>query len=119
MDRYVDMSDLLDQLAIPIPTVTTPQMFTYQLAEWAKADRKRIVLPEGDDDRILQVGGPAAAPGGGRPDDPRRRRPGPFPGCRTRRRSGGGDGAESEDQRSVRTIRRAVRRDARAQGHDR
>ena len=57
MDRYVDMSGLLDQLAIPIPTVTTPQMFTYQLAEWAKTERKRIVLPEGDDDRILQAAG--------------------------------------------------------------
>ena len=57
MDRYVDISDLLDQLAIPIPTVTTPQMFTYQLTEWAKAERKHIVLPEGDDDRILQAAG--------------------------------------------------------------
>ena len=38
MERYVDMSDLLDQLAIPIPTVTTPQMFTYQLVEWARSE---------------------------------------------------------------------------------
>ena len=57
MDRYVDMTDLLAQLAIPIPTVTTPQMFTYQLVERARADCKRIVLPEGDDDRILQAAG--------------------------------------------------------------
>jgi phosphate acetyltransferase len=57
MERYVDISDLLDQLAIPIPTVTTPQMFTYRLVEQARADRKRIVLPEGDDDRILQAAG--------------------------------------------------------------
>jgi phosphate acetyltransferase len=57
METYVDMSDLLDQLAIPIPTVTTPQMFTYQLVERARADCKRIVLPEGDDDRILQAAG--------------------------------------------------------------
>ena len=57
MDRHVDMSDLLERLAIPIPTVTTPQMFTYQLMERARADRKRIVLPEGDDDRILQAAG--------------------------------------------------------------
>ena len=110
----------LAQLAIPIPTVTTPQMFTYQLAESGEGrTRKRIVLPEGDDDRILQAAGRLLQPGGGRPDDPRRRRPDPFPGCRTRRRSGGGDGAESEDQRSVWTIRRAVRRDSQAQGHDR
>lgn len=57
MDRNVDMADLLERLAIPIPTVTTPQMFTYQLMERARADRKRIVLPEGDDDRILQAAG--------------------------------------------------------------
>ena len=54
MDRHVDTADLLAQLAIPIPTVTTPQMFEYQLLERARADRKRIVLPEGDDDRILR-----------------------------------------------------------------
>jgi phosphate acetyltransferase len=47
----------LTQLAIPIPKVTTPQMFTYQLRERARSDRRRIVLPEGDDDRILQSAG--------------------------------------------------------------
>jgi len=57
MDRNVDMADLLERLAVPIPTVTTPQMFTYQLMERARADRRRIVLPEGDDDRILQAAG--------------------------------------------------------------
>ncbi|HZU46464.1 MAG TPA: phosphate acetyltransferase [Mycobacterium sp.] len=57
VERHVDVSDLLAQLAIPIPTVTTPQMFTYQLREWARADRKHIVLPEGDDDRILKAAG--------------------------------------------------------------
>jgi phosphate acetyltransferase len=57
VERHVDISDLLAQLAIPIPTVTTPQMFTYQLRERARADRKHIVLPEGDDDRILKAAG--------------------------------------------------------------
>ena len=57
VQRYVDVDDLIAQLAIPIPTVTTPQMFTYQLMERARADRQRIVLPEGDDDRILQAAG--------------------------------------------------------------
>ncbi|MFN8227383.1 MAG: phosphate acetyltransferase [Mycobacterium sp.] len=57
MDRHVDTADLLAQLAIPIPTVTTPQMFEFQLLERARADRKRIVLPEGDDDRILEAAG--------------------------------------------------------------
>ncbi|WP_123027115.1 phosphate acetyltransferase [Mycolicibacterium stellerae] len=57
MDTYVDTADLLAQLAIPIPTVVTPQMFTYQLLDRARADRKRIVLPEGEDDRILKAAG--------------------------------------------------------------
>ncbi|WP_019970358.1 phosphate acetyltransferase [Mycobacterium sp. 141] len=57
MDRYVDVNDLLAQLTIPIPTVTTPQMFTYQLLDRARSDRKRIVLPEGTDDRILKAAG--------------------------------------------------------------
>jgi phosphate acetyltransferase len=57
MDRHVDVSDLLSQLAIPIPTVTTPQMFTYRLRQQARSDRKHIVLPEGDDDRILKSAG--------------------------------------------------------------
>ena len=57
MERHVDIADMLARLAIPIPTVTTPQMFAYGLMERARSDRKRIVLPEGDDDRILQAAG--------------------------------------------------------------
>jgi phosphate acetyltransferase len=57
MDRHVDITDLLAQLAIPIPTVTTPQMFIYQLTLQARSDRRHIVLPEGDDDRILRTAG--------------------------------------------------------------
>ena len=57
IEIYVDLDDLLAQLALPIPKVTTPQMFTYQLRERARSDRKHIVLPEGDDDRILKSAG--------------------------------------------------------------
>lgn len=57
MDRYVDTQDLLDRLAIPIPSVTTPQMFIHSLTLQARSDRKHIVLPEGDDDRILKSAG--------------------------------------------------------------
>ena len=57
MDTYVDTADLIAQLSISVPTVTTPQMFTYKLLDRAKSDRKRIVLPEGDDDRILKAAG--------------------------------------------------------------
>jgi phosphate acetyltransferase len=57
VESHVDLADLLAQLTIPIPKVTTPQMFTYQLREQARSDRKHIVLPEGDDDRILRSAG--------------------------------------------------------------
>ena len=57
MDTYVDTADLLARLAITIPSVVTPQMFTYQLLDRARSDRKRIVLPEGEDDRILNAAG--------------------------------------------------------------
>jgi phosphate acetyltransferase len=57
MERHVDIADLLAQLAIAVPEVTTPQMFTYQLRERARKNRKRIVLPEGSDDRILRSAG--------------------------------------------------------------
>jgi phosphate acetyltransferase len=57
VEEHVDLRDLLAQLAIPIPKVTTPQMFTYRLREQARSDRKHIVLPEGDDDRILKSAG--------------------------------------------------------------
>jgi phosphate acetyltransferase len=57
MDTYVDTADLIAQLSIPIPSVVTPQMFTYRLLDRARSDRRRIVLPEGDDDRILRAAG--------------------------------------------------------------
>jgi phosphate acetyltransferase len=57
MDAHVDTEDLLAQLTIQIPNVVTPQMFAYQLLDWARSDRKHIVLPEGDDDRILTAAG--------------------------------------------------------------
>ncbi|MCV7100846.1 phosphate acetyltransferase [Mycobacterium palustre] len=57
MDRHVDITDLLARLAISVPTVMTPQMFTYQLQLRARSDRKHIVLPEGEDDRILRSAG--------------------------------------------------------------
>src|ERR1700759_5339405 len=57
MDAHVDIADLLVRLATTIPSAVTPQMFTYQLLDRARSDRKRIVLPEGEDDRILKAAG--------------------------------------------------------------
>ncbi|KWX67391.1 phosphate acetyltransferase [Mycobacterium sp. NAZ190054] len=57
MENHVDTAELLTRLAFPIPSVVTPQMFTYQLLDQARASRKHIVLPEGNDDRILKAAG--------------------------------------------------------------
>jgi phosphate acetyltransferase len=37
------------------PSVVTPKRFEYDLIERARSPKQRIVLPEGDDDRILQA----------------------------------------------------------------
>jgi len=82
MDTHVDTVDLLAQLAIPIPTVVTPQMFTYQLVDWARSDRKHIVLPE----ETTTASSPRPDGfynAGGRPDDPRRGSRGPCSCSRT------------------------------------
>jgi phosphate acetyltransferase len=57
MEEHVDSRSMLDRLELAIPKVVTPQMFEYQLIERARADRRHIVLPEGDDDRILRAAG--------------------------------------------------------------
>lgn len=57
MERRVDAPTLIERLRLQIPSVTTPQMFEYQLIDRARADRKHIVLPEGEDDRILRAAG--------------------------------------------------------------
>jgi phosphate acetyltransferase len=52
---HVDITELTTQLGLAESTVVTPLMFEYGLIERARADRRRIVLPEGDDDRILRA----------------------------------------------------------------
>lgn len=54
-ERNVDIDELTRVLGIATATVVTPLMFQYQLLERAREDRKHIVLPEGDDDRILRA----------------------------------------------------------------
>ncbi len=54
-ERHVDREQLLAALGVARATVVTPLMFEYILLERARADRKHIVLPEGDDDRVLRA----------------------------------------------------------------
>jgi phosphate acetyltransferase len=49
----VDTSALLERITRARPTRMTPLMFEHALIERARADRRHIVLPEGNDDRIL------------------------------------------------------------------
>jgi len=56
-ETHVDADVLLGALGAGEPTVVTPLMFEYGLLERARSQRKRIVLPEGNDDRILQAAG--------------------------------------------------------------
>ena len=51
----VDQAALLAAIDISGSQVRTPLMFEYQLMERARADRQRIVLPESQDDRILEA----------------------------------------------------------------
>ncbi|MDT0166095.1 phosphate acetyltransferase [Actinotalea sp. AC32] len=54
-ERHVDGETLLARLDVARPSVVTPLMFEYQLLDRARSDRKHIVLPEGNDDRILRA----------------------------------------------------------------
>ncbi|WP_405998391.1 phosphate acetyltransferase [Streptomyces sp. NBC_00829] len=54
-ERYVDTGDLLDRLAVARSGHVTPMMFENDLLEQARADRRRIVLPEGSEERVLRA----------------------------------------------------------------
>ena len=53
--RGVDTSVLLNRLNVTRSVAVTPLMFQAQLLERARSERRRIVLPEGGDDRILRA----------------------------------------------------------------
>lgn len=56
-ERHVDADALLARLDVTRHDVVTPLMFEYDLIERARAADKHIVLPEGEDDRILRAAG--------------------------------------------------------------
>jgi phosphate acetyltransferase len=53
--KHVDGNALLDRLEVARSEAVTPLMFEHQLIDRAVGDRKHIVLPEGDDERILRA----------------------------------------------------------------
>jgi phosphate acetyltransferase len=54
-EKYVDVHALDEKIITFIPEGITPHMFQYQLTKRAKQSMKHIVLPEGNDDRILKA----------------------------------------------------------------
>jgi phosphate acetyltransferase len=62
-DKHVDTEKLTRALGVAKTTVVTPLMFQYGLMERARSDRRRIVLPEGDDDRVLRAAATVLARG--------------------------------------------------------
>ncbi len=54
-EKHVDGSALLERLDVSRTEVVTPLMFEYALLERARQNRKHIVLPEGEDDRVLRA----------------------------------------------------------------
>ena len=54
-ERYMDVPALDQKIITFSPEGIPPHMFQYQLVKWAKRQKKHIVLPEGNDDRILRA----------------------------------------------------------------
>jgi phosphate acetyltransferase len=54
-DKYVDVQSLEEKLVTFKTENLTPYMFQYQIMQKARKQRKHIVLPEGNDDRILMA----------------------------------------------------------------
>ncbi|MFI0962862.1 phosphate acetyltransferase [Streptomyces sp. NPDC021080] len=54
-ERHVDTVDLLKRVSAPSSDRLTPMMFEHQLLEQARSDRRRVVLPEGTEERVLHA----------------------------------------------------------------
>lgn len=55
-ESHIDIEELENRIDVVRSSRVTPLMFEYELIERAKADRRHIVLPEGEDERILRAG---------------------------------------------------------------
>jgi len=54
-EAHINTEDLAKKVTINKSSAVTPLMFEYELFERARKNRKRIVLPEGTDERILKA----------------------------------------------------------------
>ncbi|MFD1722581.1 phosphate acetyltransferase [Amnibacterium endophyticum] len=56
-EAHVDADALLSRVGMHASSVVTPLMFEYGLLARARERRRHVVLPEGDDDRVLEAAG--------------------------------------------------------------
>ncbi len=54
-DKHVDLKAFEERVVSTQAAGMTPKMFIYQLQKLAAGNRKRIVLPEGNDERVLKA----------------------------------------------------------------
>ncbi|MFF3083704.1 phosphate acetyltransferase [Streptomyces nojiriensis] len=54
-ERHVDTGELRDLLSVARSERVTPMMFEHELLERARSDRRRVVLPEGTEERVLRA----------------------------------------------------------------
>ncbi|GAB6190731.1 phosphate acetyltransferase [Desulfocastanea catecholica] len=54
-ERHINMDELSDRIIKTKTTIMTPKMFESQLLQRAKANKQHIVLPEGEDERVLRA----------------------------------------------------------------
>ncbi|OON79597.1 phosphate acetyltransferase [Streptomyces tsukubensis] len=54
-ERWVDTSGLLGLIQVSRSGRVTPMMFEHELLEQARTDRRRVVLPEGSEERVLRA----------------------------------------------------------------
>ncbi|MEA1867794.1 MAG: phosphate acetyltransferase [Thermodesulfobacteriota bacterium] len=54
-EKNVDAEQLEERVVTTHTTIVTPKMFEYELVQRAKANKQHVVLPEGEDERILRA----------------------------------------------------------------
>ncbi|MGV9423651.1 phosphate acetyltransferase [Streptomyces sp. NPDC003656] len=54
-ERYADTAGLASRVSAPSGDRVTPMMFEHKLLERARADKRRVVLPEGTEERVLHA----------------------------------------------------------------
>ena len=54
-ERYIDTAELNKRVSAPSSDRVTPMMFEHKLLEQARSDLRRVVLPEGTEERVLHA----------------------------------------------------------------